>query len=270
MLLGKDIHYPLQQDAYLNGWYKSSFIFNKWEVNPKVSTDSLAIPDAVKEQCRGLIKRQEEQMAKGLDKGELIMPGVWLLPGPCNSTVVDQPDGLVVIEGPYSSTYGEAIINKAHALFPGKKIKALITTSDAWLHIGGVRAFAAIPGIKIYHPVRNQFILNKLLHARYITAPDTLARTRKPSYTLTGVTDTFSVGIGNNSLVIYAYRTETGDRQMMVYFPQYKTVYTSDHYQPKGRDGKFWNDEIVWEVYQSIRQRKLDVKQFYAMHSRGL
>jgi hypothetical protein len=270
MLLGRGIHYPMQQDAYVDGWYKSSFLFNKWEVNAEINTDSLAIPDAVKEQCHGLIKRQDEQIAKGLAKGEQVMPGIWLFPGPCNSTIINQPDGLVVIEGPYSSGYGEAIIEKAHELFPGKKIKALITTSDAWLHIGGVRSFAALPGIKIYHPARNKSILNKLLKAHYISEPDAFVRTKKPSYILIGVPDTMAVGSGDNRLVIYAYRTETGDRQMMVYFPHYKTVYTSDHYQPKGADGKFWNEEIVYEVYHSIKQRGLNVKQFYAMHSKGL
>jgi hypothetical protein len=228
------------------------------------------IPDSVKEQCQGLMKHQEEQMANGLAKSEQIMPGVWFLPGFCNSTVIDQPDGVVVIEGTFSSQYGEAIINKALGLFPGKKIKALISTSDAWLHIGGVRAFAAIPGIAIYHPIRNEYILNKLLHANYITQPDVFAKTKKPSYTLIGVSDTMAIGSGNNRVVIYAYRTETGDRQMMVYFPHHKTLYTSDHYQPKGPDGKFWNEEIVDEVYHSIKQRGLDVKQFYAMHSAGL
>jgi hypothetical protein len=269
-LLGKGIHYPMQQDAYVNGWYKSSFLFNKWELNPEINTDSLMIPDSVKEQCQGLMKHQEEQMANGLAKSEQIMPGVWFLPGFCNSTVIDQPDGVVVIEGTFSSQYGEAIINKALGLFPGKKIKALISTSDAWLHIGGVRSFAAIPGIAIYHPIRNEYILNKLLHANYITQPDVFAKTKKPSYTLIGVSDTMAIGSGNNRVVIYAYRTETGDRQMMVYFPHHKTLYTSDHYQPKGPDGKFWNEEIVDEVYHSIKQRGLDVKQFYAMHSAGL
>ena len=56
----------------------------------------------------------------------------------------------------------------------------------------------------------------------------------------------------------------------MVYFPEHKMIYTSDLYQPKGPDGKFWNPHIVWEVYHSIEARKLDVQQFYAMHSNGL
>jgi glyoxylase-like metal-dependent hydrolase (beta-lactamase superfamily II) len=218
-----------------------------------------------------MAQTEKDELKKQLNEGaKQIGAGIWLLVGQCNSAVVDQPDGIVVIEGPYSSFYGELIINKAKELFPGKRIKALITTSDAWLHIGGVRAFAAIPGIKIYHPARNRFILEKLLKANYKTDPDKLAKTAKPSYTLTGVTDTMTVGNGDNRLDIYAYRTETGDRQMMVYFPQRKLLYTSDHYQPKDGSGTYWNSEIVWEVYHSIKERKLDVKYFYAMHSAGL
>jgi hypothetical protein len=57
---------------------------------------------------------------------------------------------------------------------------------------------------------------------------------------------------------------------MMVYFPHYKLLYTSDLYQVKDNDGTYWNPHIAWEAYHSIESRKLDVKQFYAMHSAGL
>jgi len=271
MLLGKGLHYPVQQDTWVNGYYGGSFLVNNWKVNPGLNADTLAIPDSVKAKSRSMWQSQNAPVITRIEKGgKELVPGVWLINGPGNSTIISQPDGLVVIEAPLSSEYGEALISKAKALFPGKKIKALISTSDAWLHIGGTRAFAAIPGIKIYYPYRNQFILNKLLRSSYQTQPDALAKTPKPSYTLQGITDTLSIGSGNNKLVLYAYRTETGDRQMMVYYPHYKILYTSDHYQPKGADGKYWNDEIVWEVYHSILERKLDVKQFYAMHTRGL
>jgi len=271
MLLGKGIHYPLQQDTYINGYYRGAFLVNKWQVNPQLNADSLMIPAEVKEQGKLMAKKQQDGLSKQIAQGgKEIAPGIWFLRGPCNSTIIEQPDGIVVIESPLASYYGEALISRAKALFPSKKIKALITTSDAWLHIGGARAFAAIPGIKIYHPARNTFILNKLLKANYKTEPDAFAKTAKPGYALTDVSDSMAVGTGKNRLVIYAYKTETGDRQMMVYFPEHQLLYTSDLYQPKDAAGKFWNPQIVWEVYHSIQQRKLDVKQFYAMHSAGV
>jgi len=267
MLLDKGLHYPLQQDTYFNGWYLSSFLINKWQVNPSAATDSLKIPAAVIEQDKIYRKSTETQLAAQIDKATQLVPGIWMLPGYCRSTVIEQPDGIVVIESSYSSAFGEATVEKAKQLFPGKKIKALITTSDAWLHIGGLRAFAAIPGIKIYHPVRNAFILEKLLKSNYKTEPDKLAGVARPSYTLNGVTDSLALGTGDNRLVMYAYKTETGDRQMMVYFPHHKIIYTSDLYQHKDQQGKYWNPHIAWEVYHSIKSRGLVVDKFYAMHS---
>jgi len=270
MILGKGIHYPLQQDCYLNNYYKTSFLVNKWKINPEISPEALQIPEDVKGQYRQLAVKQNEIFKQQVDKGgKEIAPGVWFINGLCNTTVVEQADGIVIVESAFSSFYSDLIIAKVHALIPGKKIKALISTSDAWLHIGGMRSFAAIPAINIYHPVRNRPLLEKLLNAPYKTAPDVLAKTAKPSYTLNGISDTLAVGTGSNRLVMYSYKTETGDRQMMVYFPQHKLLYTSDLYQGKYQ-GDYWNKQIVWEVYHSIETRKLDVQHFYAMHSRKL
>ena len=43
-LLTRDVHYPLQTDTYINGYYKETFLINHWELNPRVSVDSLIIP----------------------------------------------------------------------------------------------------------------------------------------------------------------------------------------------------------------------------------
>jgi hypothetical protein len=47
-LLAKDVHYPLQTDTYINGYYKETFLINQWELNPPVSSDTLTIPADVK------------------------------------------------------------------------------------------------------------------------------------------------------------------------------------------------------------------------------
>ena len=270
MVLSKGIHYPLQQDCYLNNYYKTSFLVDKWKINPAINSEALQIPEDVKEQSKQLVGKQNEAFKQQVEKGgKEIAPGIWFINGLCNTTVVEQPDGIVVIESAFSSFYSDLIIAKVHTVIPGKKIKALVSTSDAWLHIGGMRSFAAIAGIKIYHPVRNLPLLKKLLKAPYKTEPDVLAKTANPSYTLNGITDTLAVGTGSNKMVMYSYKTETGDRQMMVYFPQHKLLYTSDLYQGKYK-GDYWNKQIVWEVYHSIKTRKIDVQHFYAMHSRNL
>ena len=270
-LIGKGLHYPLQRDSYINGWYQSSDIIWRWQVDPEVGEDSLSIPDSIRVQIRDLTGKTREARKQALERSiKEIDPGVWLLPGPCNSTVIDQGDGLVVVEAPVSSDYAELLQEKIRELFPGKKIKALLSNSDAWFHIGGTRAYAAIPGIRIYHPFRNQFILEKLLKAEYVTSPDTYARQGRHDYRLIPVKDSMVVGNGDNQVVLYPYHTETGDRMMMVFLPHRQLLYTSDLYQPKGQDGSYWQPHYTWEVYHSIRQLGLPVQQFYGMHTRVL
>ena len=76
--------------------------------------------------------------------GQELVSGVVLIPGAWNTTLVRQSDGIVVIEAPISSGYSVQAIAEANKRFPGIPIKAVITTSDAWPHIGGVREYVAI------------------------------------------------------------------------------------------------------------------------------
>jgi hypothetical protein len=57
--------------------------------------------------------------------------------------------------------------------------------------------------------------------------------------------------------MLHPYRTETGDRMMMAWFPQQSLLYTSDLYQSKDQQGVYWNPHIAWEVYQSIMKLNL-------------
>ncbi len=265
-LVGKNLHYPLQADIFVNGWHYSSTLINEWQLNPLTQSGTLKIPDSARTQVNPTsritgLKKSLDQRAKE------ISPGIWLLPGPCNSTVVDQGDGLVLIEASLNSEYGELLMNKALELFPGKKIKAVVSTSDAWLHIGGLRPFAGIDGIKIYYPKKNDFIIKKLLGATYITNPDKFSKQADLHYQLNPVIDSTVLGTGKNKIILYTFQTETGERMMMTYFPNQKRIYASDLYQPKDKKGDYWNPHIAWEVLIAVQRRKLSVDSFYGMHT---
>jgi len=265
-LLAKDVHYPLQTDTYINGYYKETFLINQWELNPPVSSDTLTIPADVKHnftiQDSVALNRFVENMNKNAKE---VAKDMWLLPGPCVTTIVKQDDGVVVIESSYSSTYGEAILKKVKELYPGSKIKAFVATSDAWFHLGGIRAFAA-RNIPFYFPYRNEPLISRVLSADYKTFPDSLSL-RKGKPPLHGVKDITTIGHGNNLIRLYPYQTETGDRMMMVFFPNQKILYCSDLFQPKGPDGKYWQPHYAWEVYHSIKQYSIPADKFYAMHT---
>lgn len=267
-LLNKELHYPLQSDVYINNWYYTSFLIDKWEVNVPVGRDSLNIPDSVKAKAINNAASQREGYLATLNAHlREVAPGIWILPGPCHATVVEQPDGIILIEPNMSAEYGEILMEKAKALFPNKPIKATVSTSDAWLHFGGLRSLAAIPNITIYHPKRNTAILTKLLKSPHQLKPDALARVKKPSYTMKGVEDSLVVGTGPNRFIFYTFRSESGERMMMTYFPEHQLVYASDLFQAKGRNGTYFQPHYTWEVYTAIKQRNLQVKRLYGMHT---
>lgn len=108
---------------------------------------------------------------------------------------------------------------EAHKRFPNQPIRAVVTTSDVWPHLAGIREYAA-EGIPIYALDLNQPILNRVIADPRTSKPDALARSpRKAQFHL--VYDKEVLGTGANRLEIYPTRGETSGRQMMVYFPKY-------------------------------------------------
>lgn len=271
VLPSANIHYPAQVDIYLNDYHLETFLATQVTINNPFSSDSLPpIPEIIKTESRNYTRKTLDGFVKTMDtKAKEIAKDVWIIPGPCNTTVLKQPDGLLVIESGLSSEYGEALIRQVKKIFPGERIKAFVATSDAWFHLGGIRAFAALD-IPIYFPYLNRPLLEKVLRAPYATHPDSLSTKRKPFYQLQEVKDVVTIGGGDNMIRLYPYKTETGDRMMMVYFPVHQILYCSDLYQPRGSNGQYWQPHYVWEVYHSIKAYQLPVKKFYAMHQSGL
>ena len=99
----------------------------------------------------------------------------------------------------------------------GAKVKAVITTSDAWPHIGGLREYAA-RGIPVLALDLNVPILERLFAARYATFPDTLAKSPRAPV-IRKISTRTVVGAGPTRMELIPYRTASGERQMMVYFP---------------------------------------------------
>jgi hypothetical protein len=146
--------------------------------------------------------------------------------------VVKQDDSIVVIESSYSSEYGDAILQKVKKLYPGSNIKAFIATSDAWFHLGGIRPFAT-KNISFYFPYRNEPLIRKILAANYKTFPDSLSLKGDGKLTLRGIKDVTSIGDGDNRIRLFPYKTETGDRMMMVYFSKQKFFIAATCFSPK-------------------------------------
>jgi hypothetical protein len=178
-------------------------------------------------------------------------------------TLVRQSDGVVIIEAPISSGYSAKVLAEVERRFPGVPVKAVVTTSDAWPHLGGVREYAA-RGIPVYALDVNRPILERLLAAPRRFHPDALERApRKATFRI--VSKKTLLGEGANRLELYPIRTETGERMMMVYFPEHRLLYGSDLVQ-KMRDGSFFMPQYLSELMSAVGRERLTVDKVFAMH----
>jgi len=184
------------------------------------------------------------------------------VPGSWDVVEIKQDDGVVILDGPLASDYSAKVIADASQRFGGAPVKAVITTSDSWPHIGGMREYVA-RGIPIYALDLNVPILTRLFAAKYESFPDALARSPKRPV-MHVVTGKLAVGSGANRLEIYPYRTATGERQMMVYLPQHQLLYTSDLFTISG--GRVFLPQQVGEAVEAVSREHLPVTSAFGMH----
>lgn len=192
-----------------------------------------------------------------------LAPGILQYPGGWNVEFVRQDDGIVVIEAPWSTGYTKRALQAAGAKY-GMRVKAVITTSDSWPHIAGVRQ-AVAEGIPVYALDLNVPILTRLLKAPHTQRPDDLQRhPRKVHFRV--VSGPTPVGSGPNRLVIYPYRSITGERQMMVYFPEHRLLYTSDLFAEDSGPKDWFTPQYLKEARTAIDRYRLSPTVIFGMH----
>jgi hypothetical protein len=263
-LIPGGMRYPLQVDRDWNGVNKSSATIMKVDVNQPLDDKTFAIPDEVRKAFAAAPATGLGTLTLDTEKQRVeIAPGVIQYGGNWNVGVVQQPDGLVIIEAPIGSHYSVQVLDEVAKRYPGARVKAVVTTSDAWPHLGGVREYVA-RGIPVYALGLNQPILQRLLKADYRAKPDALARTPKPAR-FTWVSGKTVIGTGDTRMELYPLRGENGERMIGAYFPALRLLYTSDEIQ-RQRGGGFFMPELLLEVRDLIRREHLDVDRVFGMH----
>jgi len=264
--LGKNgIRYPQQWDIERNGLPDSMVEIRMLKINglDAESAKSLEIPAQIAQAYRTRGNPPDLETLPLNPDAKEIAPGVLLFPGFWNVGMVRQADGIVILEAPISSGYSARVIAEAEKRFPGQKVKAVITTSDAWPHVAGIREYAA-QDIPIYAYGRNQVIVKRMLAETRAAKPDALGRNPKPADIrwVNGKTD---LGGGPNRMEIYPIGGSTTERQMMVYFPEQHLLYGSDAFQQSG-PANYFTPETVAEVVHAAEREKLNVSKFFMMH----
>jgi len=266
MLEPGGLRYPHQWDIERNGTPYQTVTVTSLSSNPAPAADSFSISSAVRKGYEANSRRTIEDLPLGrpnmppteMAKGIIQIPGNW------NVTLVREPDGLIIIEAPISSGYSDKVIAEAKRRFPDAPIKAVISTSDAWPHIGGVREYVA-RGIPVYALDLNRPILERLISSPHHSKPDNLERSRRMKPRFQIVSGKTVLGAGPNRLELYPIRSETGERMIMIYFPEHKLLYGADMAQPMP-DGTFFMPEYLLELSDSARREKLTVTGAFAIH----
>jgi hypothetical protein len=260
------IHMPLQWNVEENGLQDNMFVIRKLQIDAPLKEADLTIPGDIR------TKYQPDPASTDLEKRALgipgqpaqeLEPGIVFIPGVWNATFIKQEDGIVILEAPISSGYSEKVIMEAKKRFPGLPIKGVITTSDAWPHLAGIREYVA-QGIPIYALDLNRSILERVIASKRTTKPDGLERKpRKAIFHI--VSEKTVLGSGKNRMELYPLRGETSERQMMVYLPEYRLLYGSDPFQ-QSSDGMYFYPQTVSEVVDAVTREHLNVDKFFMMH----
>lgn len=262
--LQNGIHYPLQADVFRNGLPDTSTAISKIEFNAQIPDGMFTISNEARTAFAARAKITADDQPLGIPSrpAQEPVPGIVIVPGSWNTTIVKQEDGLVILEAPISSGYSAKLLDEARRRFPGVPVKAVVTTSDAWPHFAGVREYVA-RGIPVYLVDRTQPLLERFLAAPRTIHPDALARSPRKAV-FHPVSSRIVIGSGPNRMELYPYRGETSERQMMVYFPAHKLLYGSDPFQYDGK--QYFYPQTVSEVVDAVTREHLVVEKFFMMH----
>jgi hypothetical protein len=260
------VRYPRQWSRELNGQPYSTFTANELKFNPAINEADFAIPEDVRKASLALARDIDDFPAGVSNASPLeVAPGIVYVNGPIgfHATEIRQADGIVILEAVISNGYSARMIEDAQKHFPGLPIKAVVTTSDSWPHFGGLREYAA-RGIPIYALDLNRPVLTRFMAAPHRMHPDSFAKNPR-AVKFNFVSGRLALGAGENRMELIPLRTLTGERQMMVYFPGAKLVYTSDLFS-FGRDGAIFLPQTAQEAVDAILREKLEVDRIYGMH----
>lgn len=260
--------YPLQWDTDRNGQAIATDSVITLTENPSLDGVSLNIPEDAQNAYAGDGHLPLDDLPFDGDKQmSSLGKDLWFIAGNWNVLVAEQPDGLVVIECPQATGYSVKVLGFLQQRFPGEKVKALVTTTDATWHYAGIRAYAA-RGIPVYALDLNVPLLRAFLAAPHTLAPDEYARAPRGA-DVRAVSDRTVIGTGDSRIELYPMRGEADERMMMAYFPGARLLYGSSNdvsNRPTGKVGTFNLPEVV----QAAAARSLTVDTYVGIHTAAL
>lgn len=251
--------YPLQYNLFRNGQPFREFTIVDLKINESFQESLFEIPEDLKKSyaAQPVFPIKDLPLGRPGQEPRELVPGIHLISGFWNITLVVQEDGIYLLEAPISDAYTAQALAKAESLMPSGKLKGVVSTSDAWPHIGGMGAVAE-HRLPVFTHQLNEAVVRRLVATRL---PGNEAE-----LTLHPVRGKTEIGTGPNRLVIYPIGGESSERMTMVYFPEHKLLYGSDLVQ-RNSDGSFFQKAYLAELVAAIEKNRLEVNEVFAMHS---
>jgi glyoxylase-like metal-dependent hydrolase (beta-lactamase superfamily II) len=260
--------YPRQTTIEWNGFPFSDETVQVLKVDEPVDDAALTIPEATRAAFNANPNRQlPSPMAFDASKAVEIADWLVEVPSGYNISVVKQPDGLVIIESTTGNDFSAQVMAFANKRFPGTPIKAVVTTSDAWPHISGIREYIAA-GIPVYALDLNVSILSRFVKAPHTLAPDRLQNQPKAPV-FRPVSSKTVIGAGDTRIELFPVRGEIGERMMLAWLPGAKVLYSSDMIQraSPGRGAPFFMPLMLMEVERAAaREGVTGIERVFGMH----
>lgn len=263
--------YPRQTDVFRLGHPLESEFVTSVAFDVPAPADSFPIPEEARAAFRasagtgglasyrpGVSFRGEPEEAVRLGEGVVTIPGVYA------ASFVLQDDGVVVLDAPMTADWTEAVLEEAARRFPGARVEAVVSTSDAWLHVGGVREYVA-RGVPVYALDLNVPLLERLVASPRDRAPDSLAKAPRPA-DLRPVSRRTPIGQGPNRIELIPVRGEGAERMMLAWLPGRRILFASDLLQLQP-DGTLWNPVYLREVRDAVEREGLEPETVFALHT---
>lgn len=258
------VEYPSNQIVERNGIFWSSS--QALDIAFNAPLDAKAEKDFVVDDKVARASTQSKGWADATfhaDRDTTLEPGIDLFTGSWNTTIVKLPNSVVILDTPISSGFTQGIVAEAQKRYPGAPIAAVLSTSDSWPHVGGIR-FDVAQGLPTYILDLNEALLDRMLRAPHAIDPDPLERTPKAAKWKV-ISARTEIGTGPNRMVLFPIRGASTERQYMVYFPEQRLLYASDTLV-LNPDKTLYDPELVHEVAQAVAREHLAVDTVYAMH----
>ena len=227
--------------------------FKEVSVNAPLAADTFAIPDAVKTAGKpaatGNVPYQwvirRIFLARFTDSDAIYFPPngsfklVELSPnvqmvqgGGANNLIVNQKDGIVVIDAPTDEGQSAQVIKLAKAKYPGKPIKTLVLTHHHMDHTGGMRTFAA-EGATVIVPAPDKAYFENVIKASHAAHPDAQQKAQKPA-NVQDVKDTLSLKDDAAEINLYNIPNPHVEGMLLVHVVKDNVVWVTDLVSPRG------------------------------------